>query len=393
MRWNMTSAVLVLSLGCATAGTTRPAAESSASTDLRCMAYDNDPDAQFPEDWYEELPDDDEPISREAASRFVDHAFDVVDSKFYDPTAFDAERTQARLSALKALTTGDEPTRENTATIVKRAFRSIGVSHLHLLMPENARALDDRVESSDEARVQVAARMDGDVGILEVKSFLVPEISHEGVQEALRTLRPAKSILIDLRGNGGGSISPVIYLAQYFVGPDRVLVSNRDRCHVQSDKPYVQHGFFSDDVNAGSAADVSLHDERGYVQWRTPIDAAPADPRPVFLLVDRHCGSACEVFTSAMQEHDAASILGENTAGKVLAGLGYMSSWKGYLLIVPTATILSPSGGSVEGDGVSPDVPITACRQTSSDSEQDADENRCLQAALEVVRDNARNSL
>lgn len=172
-----------------------------------------------------------------------------------------------------------------------------------------------------------------------------------------------------------------------------MLVSIRDRCHVQSDKPYVQHGFFSDDVNAGSAADVSLQDERGYVQWRTPLDATPADPRPVFLLVDRHCGSACEVFTSAMQEHDAASILGENTAGKVLAGLGYMSSWKGYLLIVPTATILSPSGGSVEGEGVSPDVPITACRQTSSDAEQHPDENRCLQAALEVVRDNTRNSL
>lgn len=76
---------------------------------------------------------------------------------------------------------------------------------------------------------------------------------------------------------------------------------------------------------------------------------------PVAVLVGMRTASAAEMFAAALQEHHRAIIVGERTAGAVLAAPTYPLP-DGGRLTIPTWDIRTPSGKRLEGVGVMPDI-------------------------------------
>ena len=229
----------------------------------------------------------------------------------------------------------------------------------------------------------------------------MPRIRFEEVQQAIERLRGLPTWLFDRRGNGGGSTSSVIYLAQYLLGSDRSVGFSRCRSGAQRHEPFIQRGFFRDEQNTASKADAQLEMTEGFVDWRTPEQAPPPFKGKAFLLTDGGCGSACDQFVAAIKDHSAARLLGWRTAGKLLSGIVFMPRWRGHLVLVPISSVVSPLGHEIEGVGVPPDFEIAACRavrtvpltmgQASSTASRDAralirdSSDECRAAALRYI--------
>jgi carboxyl-terminal processing protease len=80
--------------------------------------------------------------------------------------------------------------------------------------------------------------------------------------------------------------------------------------------------------------------------------------KPLVLLVDGGTRSGKEVVARAVQRHHLGTLVGERTAGAVVAGRPYLLS-DGSLLLLAVSDILV-DGEHLEGKGVAPDVPVPA---------------------------------
>lgn len=144
------------------------------------------------------------------------------------------------------------------------------------------------------ARVKVEnvkiARLDGDVGYLEITNFSDRTLSNFRRQfDALEEGGPIKGLVLDLRANRGGSLRQSAYIADQF-------------------------------VNSGLLArTVGRNDERvkGLVERleARPEVTIPLD-MPVVVLVSSSTASGAEILAGALKHHDRALILGQPTFGK-----------------------------------------------------------------------------
>ncbi|MBF8184632.1 PDZ domain-containing protein [Nonomuraea sp. K274] len=136
-----------------------------------------------------------------------------------------------------------------------------------------------------------AKRLDGDIGYVELPGFY--QGSADDTLAAVQQLREdeeLRGLVLDLRGNTGGSPEEVARLLGAFAH-DRIINYHCD-----------------------------VHDE--CVPTRTD-DSVPLLGLPLVVLVDRACVSACDDFSAAAKWHDIAPLVGTRTAGWV-AGAGIM---------------------------------------------------------------------
>ena len=152
------------------------------------------------------------------------------------------------------------------------------------------------------------------------------------VQELITELvkEEVEGILIDLRSNGGGSLSEATALTGLFIdyGPVVQVKDSRGRISAEKD------------------------DKQGFI-FKGPLG----------VLVDRHSASASEIFAGAMQDYNRAVLIGEATFGKGtvqnLVDLnGFDKSMKGKLgeLKTTIAKFFRVNGESTQHRGVIPDV-------------------------------------
>jgi len=151
------------------------------------------------------------------------------------------------------------------------------------------------------------------VGYLHVGMF--NETTDREVQHALDQFGDLKGLILDLRENPGGLLTQAVGLADKFLPPGAVIVS--------------QHG-------RSSPAQVyrATHGDGG-------------KDYPLVVLVDRGTASAAEIVSGAIQDHDRGLIVGENTFGKGLVQTVYpLSDETG--LALTTAKYYTPSGRLIQ---------------------------------------------
>ena len=160
------------------------------------------------------------------------------------------------------------------------------------------------------------------------------------VQQALESIRAdgidLSVLILDLRNNPGGVLQQAVGIADGFLD-EGVIVSTRGR----NEKMQMEFT-----ANAG--------------QWLPGV--------PIILLVDRGTASASEVLSGALQDHGRALIVGERTFGKgsVQSVLPLRS---GAGIKLTTALYYTPSGRSIQAQGIEPDVMI-AWEDVSEDDER-----------------------
>lgn len=152
---------------------------------------------------------------------------------------------------------------------------------------------------------------------------------------AIASLRDAPGIVVDLRGNPGGSAAMVRRVAeQFFQG--KVAAG---RAITRTGKPVTLAAF-------------------ELVKLRQELDGEGTYGGPVVVLVDEGSASGSELFAGLLQSLGRAKVVGRTTCGCLLAFLGYANTPGGGKLAYSEVAFEFPDGRRIEGEGVVPDVPV-----------------------------------
>jgi len=127
----------------------------------------------------------------------------------------------------------------------------------------------------------------------------------------------ATQLVLDLRDNGGGLVNQALNVANTFLNSGQVILTQKGRL-----------------------------DE---VSQRYPAKNPAPDRSPIVMLVNRNTASASEILAGALQDHDRALIVGENTFGKGLVQNPFMLDY-GSMLLLTIAKYETPSGRLIQRD-------------------------------------------
>lgn len=158
--------------------------------------------------------------------------------------------------------------------------------------------------------------------------------------------RPLKGIILDLRNNPGGVLSPAVTMADGFLD-EGLIVYTRGRAPNQLE--------FS--ATPG--------------QWLKGV--------PMVVLVNSGSASASEVLAGALQDHGRALIVGEKTFGKGSVQ-SVLNMRNGSGIRLTTSRYYTPSGRSIQAEGIQPDVEIPTVRiiENENKRKREADLDRHL---------------
>jgi carboxyl-terminal processing protease len=124
-------------------------------------------------------------------------------------------------------------------------------------------------------------------------------------------------IVLDLRNNGGGLVNQALQVANTFLARGQNIFTQKGRLEgVES--PY-------------------------------PAENSNPDTTPIVMLVNRNTASASEILAGALQDHDRALIVGENTFGKGLVQNPFVLEY-GSMLLLTIAKYQTPSGRLIQRD-------------------------------------------
>ena len=178
----------------------------------------------------------------------------------------------------------------------------------------------------------------------------------EEFREAIKDLteRRMTCLVIDLRNNPGGLLKDVVSIADTLLGECTIVT-------VRS--------------NGG--------DEEVYTSNKKGVSV------PVAIIVNENSASASEILAAAVQDNEAGIIVGMPTFGKGIVQTTRRLESNGAWLKLTTSAYYTPSGKSINGIGVTPDLEVDLPEEMKStpidklDQEQDAQ----LWAALDYVRE------
>lgn len=178
-------------------------------------------------------------------------------------------------------------------------------------------------------RVEV---LDGDIGLLDLAFFLRPIEHRDALAAAMKTLAPAKALVLDMRENGGGSPGTVTLLLSYLLdAPNQPLFEITHRNGTRD------------------------------VYTTEPVPPADRDAtRPVYVLTSRRSFSGGEGLPFILQELGRATVIGEPTPGAANPGRPYPIDDTFEILVSNGQLLTSKGQRSWEGTGVTPDVAAPA---------------------------------
>jgi carboxyl-terminal processing protease len=156
----------------------------------------------------------------------------------------------------------------------------------------------------------------GDVGYINLIGFT--ENSSRDFRKALISVKAdgAKSLVIDLRGNGGGSLAEAVNIVNLFVPRGKEIVSMKGK---------VRSSNYS------------------YKSKNEPLDIE----MPIVVLVNNGSASAAEIVAGALQDLDRAVIVGSKTFGKGLVQSVRDLPYNGSLKLT-TSKYYIPSGRCIQ---------------------------------------------
>ncbi|GGO69465.1 carboxy terminal-processing peptidase [Bowmanella pacifica] len=190
--------------------------------------------------------------------------------------------------------------------------------------------LEDRAAKSEVYVPESGPNKGQKLGVISIPSFY--NNLHEDVRKELDSLKSenVEGVIVDLRGNGGGSLSEATQLTGLFIDKGPV---------------------------------VQIRDSAGRIREERDNDGIVYYDGPLTVLVDRYSASASEIFAAAMQDYGRALIVGEQTFGKGTVqqhrGLGRIYDLYDNPLgsvQITIAKFYRINGGSTQHKGVVPDV-------------------------------------
>lgn len=172
----------------------------------------------------------------------------------------------------------------------------------------------------------VRSRLEGDIGYLRITTF--NEQADKGLTKAMSKLANEKGddlagIVLDLRNNPGGLLNQAIAISDAFLDKGEI-VSTRSRRAEDTERFNARPGDLSNGL-------------------------------PIVVLINGGSASASEIVAGALKDHGRAIILGTRSFGKGSVQTIIPLSKHGAMRLT-TARYYTPSGTSIQGTGIEPDI-------------------------------------
>ena len=191
--------------------------------------------------------------------------------------------------------------------------------------------------------------LDDKIGYIQIMKFDKETVSQ--YETALKELKEknVQAMIVDVRNNGGGSLEACIDIL------DQMLP-------------------------AGDLITEQIKNKEGHKYKST--DEKHFD-KPVAILINGSSASASEVYAGTMQDRGAASLVGVTSYGKgIVQSLYSLEKSCGGGLKLTTGEYLLPSGRSIHGKGLTPDVEV---KYNGTSNKLGAEDDNQLAKAKEII--------
>ncbi len=181
----------------------------------------------------------------------------------------------------------------------------------------------DMIKTFKRAKIKVNnvpyfGMVDKETGYIKLTGF-TPDAGKE-VQDALKNLKKnnegMKSVILDLRGNGGGLLHEAVNVVNTFVKKGELVTSTKGR---------------------------DRDNNRNY----STLDAATDDGIPLVVLIDGGSASASEIVSGSLQDLDRGVLIGQKSFGKGLVQSSRVLTYNTQMKIT-TSKYYIPSGRCIQ---------------------------------------------
>lgn len=188
--------------------------------------------------------------------------------------------------------------------------------------------------------------LDGNIGYIQILAF------DEGCSEEFETKldglldKNIKSLIIDVRDNGGGIVTEAIDISELFISKGKTIMIERDK---------------------------SSNEEITKAKTETKVDS----DLNIVILTNENSASASEIFVGALKDNGVAKVIGTKTFGKgVMQEIVPVKS--GGALKVTIEEFKTPNGDTINKKGIEPDITVEDNEKTEDDEQ--------LQKAIEECK-------
>ena len=196
--------------------------------------------------------------------------------------------------------------------------------------------------------------LENNIGYLKLPSF--DEDTSKDFEEKVKELQSqgAKSLIIDLRNNGGGIVSEATDIADMLLDKGQTIIST---------------------VNKDNKKEITYSKK------------APTFTMPITVLVNENSASASEILACSLQDNERAKIIGTKTYGKGIIQT-LLSLTDGSGLKITTEEYYTPKGTTIHKVGIDPDEEVKLPDTVKSIYSVSKDEDTQLKKAIEILKNN-----
>ena len=188
--------------------------------------------------------------------------------------------------------------------------------------------------------------LDGNIGYIQILAF------DDGCSEEFETKldelleKNIKSLIIDVRNNGGGIVTEAINISELFISKGKTIMIERDK---------------------NSNEEIT----------KAKTDAKVKPDLNIVILTNENSASASEIFVGALKDNEVAKVIGTKTFGKgVMQEIVPVKS--GGALKVTIEEFKTPNGATINKKGIEPNVTVEDNEKTETDEQ--------LQKAIEECK-------
>lgn len=161
-----------------------------------------------------------------------------------------------------------------------------------------------------------------------------------------------KSLIIDIRNNGGGLVDEALEIADYIIEKDKTLLITVDK---------------------NNNEEITKAEEDAIINV------------PIILLINESSASASEILAGALKDNGKATIVGEKSYGKgVIQELLTLSDGSG--LKITTNEYFTPNRNKINEVGITPDVEVNLSEELQQQVTIEKKDDTQLQKAIEILK-------
>ena len=236
------------------------------------------------------------------------------------------------------------------------------------------------------------------IGYIYLHKMEKKEAYQKWLQNTMDEFKNTKGLIIDIRGNGGGSRKPIYTLLPYFITSPKVINVNALRINKDLDPEINEpignlerrmaypekstHWTKEEhkaiiDFKTTFIPEWSL-DKNKFSKWHYSVVSPNSKHygKPVFILMDSENFSASDILLAAFKGSKNITLIGQKSGG----GSGFTNvkflGNSGLMYLLSSMASFQPNGKLYDGNGVNPDIEI---KETIENIEEDMILNRAIE--------------